>query len=46
MLEEEITGCCKKLRLSRNIADMAQTTTGGITSGIPVQIIISGNEKP
>jgi DNA replication protein DnaC len=28
MLEEEITGCCKKLRLSRNIADMAQTTTG------------------
>jgi len=28
MLEEEIINCCKKLRLSRNLADMAQTTDG------------------
>lgn len=28
MLELEITHCCKKLRLSRNLADMAQTTDG------------------
>ena len=28
MLEEEIIGCCKKLKLSRNLADMAQTTEG------------------
>ena len=28
MLEEEIINCCKKLRLSRNLADMAQTTEG------------------
>ena len=26
MLKEEIIGCCKKLKLSRNLADMAQTT--------------------
>ena len=28
MLEEEIIYCCKKLRLSRNLADMAQTMEG------------------
>lgn len=28
MLENEIIDCCKKLRLSRNLADMAQTTDG------------------
>lgn len=28
MFEEEIIGCCKKLKLSRNLADMAQTTDG------------------
>jgi hypothetical protein len=28
MLEEEIIGCCKRLRLSRNLADMAQTVMG------------------
>jgi hypothetical protein len=28
MLEEEIINCCKKLRLSRNLADMAQITDG------------------
>lgn len=28
MLEEEIINCCKKLKLSRNLADMAQTTDG------------------
>lgn len=28
MLEEEIIGCCKKLKLSRNLANMAQTTDG------------------
>jgi len=28
VLEEEIIGCCKKLRLSRNLADMSQTTEG------------------
>ena len=28
MLENEIIDCCKKLRLSRNLADMAQTTEG------------------
>lgn len=28
MLEEEIISCCKKLKLSRNLADMAQTTDG------------------
>nr|HPJ97611.1 ATP-binding protein [Syntrophales bacterium] len=28
MLEEEIICCCKRLKLSRNLADMAQTTTG------------------
>lgn len=28
MLELEIIGCCKKLKISRNLADMAQTTTG------------------
>ncbi len=28
MLEEEITSCCKKLKLSRNLADMSQTMDG------------------
>ncbi|MDD4861731.1 MAG: IS21-like element helper ATPase IstB [Smithellaceae bacterium] len=28
MLEEEIIGCCKRLKLSRNLADMAQTIMG------------------
>ena len=28
MLEEEIINCCKKLKLSRNLADMAQITEG------------------
>lgn len=28
MLEEEIIDCCKKLKLSRNLADMAQITEG------------------
>jgi DNA replication protein DnaC len=28
MLEEEIINCCKKLRLSRNLADMARKTEG------------------
>lgn len=28
MFEEEIIGCCKKLKLSRNLADMAQITEG------------------
>jgi len=28
MLEEEIVNCCKKLKLSRNLADMAQITKG------------------
>lgn len=28
MLENEIIDCCKKLKLSRNLADMAQTTEG------------------
>jgi len=28
MLNEEITACCKKLKLSHNLAEMAQTTTG------------------
>src|SRR5690554_2743422 len=28
MLEEEISTCCKRLKLSRNLADMAQTTDG------------------
>ena len=28
MLEEEIISCCRKLKLSRNLADMAQTTDG------------------
>lgn len=28
MLEEEIICCCKRLKLSRNLADMAQTTAG------------------
>jgi DNA replication protein DnaC len=28
MLEEEIIDCCKKLKLSRNLADMAQITDG------------------
>ena len=28
MLEEEITNCCKRLKLSRNLADMAQITDG------------------
>ncbi|AFM41528.1 DNA replication protein [Desulfosporosinus acidiphilus SJ4] len=28
MLEEEIIYCCKKLKLSHNLADMAQTTEG------------------
>ena len=28
MLKEEIIGCCKKLKLSRNLADMAQITEG------------------
>jgi len=28
MLEEEIIGCCKRLKLSRNLADMAQTVIG------------------
>ncbi len=28
MFEEQIIGCCKKLKLSRNLADMAQTTDG------------------
>lgn len=28
MLEEEIINCCKKLKLSRNLADMAQITDG------------------
>lgn len=28
MLEAEIIGCCKKLKLSRNLADMAQITDG------------------
>jgi len=28
MFEEEIVGCCKKLKLSRNLADMAQITDG------------------
>lgn len=28
MLEEELIDCCKKLRLSHNLADMAQTTEG------------------
>lgn len=28
MLEQEIIDCCKKLRLSRNLADIAQTTDG------------------
>lgn len=29
MLENELIDCCKKLKLSRNLADMAQTTDGG-----------------
>jgi DNA replication protein DnaC len=29
MLENEIIACCKRLKLSRNLADMAQTTDGG-----------------
>jgi DNA replication protein DnaC len=29
VLENEITACCKRLKLSRNLADMAQTTEGG-----------------
>lgn len=28
MLENEIIACCKRLKLSRNLADMAQTTDG------------------
>ncbi len=28
MLDEEIINCCKNLKLSRNLADMAQTTEG------------------
>jgi DNA replication protein DnaC len=28
MFEQEIINCCKKLKLSRNLADMAQTTDG------------------
>lgn len=28
MLEEEISNCCKRLKLSRNLADMAQTLDG------------------
>ncbi len=28
MLENEIIECCKKLKLSRNLADMAQITEG------------------
>ena len=28
MLDNEITECCRKLRLSRNLADLAQTTEG------------------
>jgi len=28
MFEEEIINCCKKLKLSRNLAEMAQTTKG------------------
>ena len=28
MLDEEIIGCCKTLKLSRNLADMAQTAEG------------------
>jgi DNA replication protein DnaC len=28
MLDEEIISCCKSLKLSRNLADMAQTTEG------------------
>lgn len=28
MLDEEIISCCKNLKLSRNLADMAQTTEG------------------
>lgn len=28
MLEEELIDCCKKLKLSHNLADMAQTTEG------------------
>lgn len=28
MLEDKIIDCCKKLKLSRNLADMAQTTEG------------------
>lgn len=28
MLEQEIIHCCKRLKLSRNLADMAQTTDG------------------
>ena len=28
MLDHEIAECCKKLRLSRNLADMAQSVKG------------------
>lgn len=28
MLEEKIIDCCKKLRLSSNLAEMAQVTEG------------------
>lgn len=28
MYEEQLIECCKKLKLSRNLADMAQNTTG------------------
>jgi len=29
MLENEIIDCCKRLKLSRNLADMSQSTDGG-----------------
>ena len=46
MLEAEIISCCKRLKLSRNLAEMAQTTEGWITSGILVQATVSRTEKP
>nr|WP_278246257.1 hypothetical protein [Clostridium polynesiense] len=42
MFDKEIENCCKTLRFSHNLADMAQTTR--IQSGVSVQASFSRNK--
>ena len=45
MLEEEVINLCKKLRLSRNLADMAQKTEGETHQEYLYKLLVFVNRK-